>query len=111
MLAGKHLRRPQEIYSDPIQIQKVGIFSTQFNNIQLATFHHIYEKRSQDLKNVYHDAGQFYWGTKQAWLDNEPIFGDKSSPHILPHYRVQDIDTEDDWKRAEQIYLSTNETK
>ena len=81
------------------------------NNEVKMLFPKNYEKRSQDLKNVYHDAGQFYWGTKQAWLDNELIFGDKSSPHILPHYRVQDIDTEDDWKRAEQIYLSTNETK
>jgi len=64
----------------------------------------MFEKRSQDLEEAYHDAGQFYWGTKEAWLKNSPLFSDKTSPYILPRYRVQDIDTEEDWIRAELIY-------
>ena len=56
-----------------------------------------FEIRSQDLPNAYHDAGQFYWGTQEAWLSNVPIFGSNSVPVVLPRYRVQDIDTPEDW--------------
>lgn len=57
--------------------------------------------RSQDLEEVWHDAGQFYWGTTQAWLEKKKIFDERSSIVALPHYRVQDIDTIADWQRAE----------
>ena len=57
-------------------------------------------KRSQDLECAFHDAGQFYWGRPQAWLHSENLF-DGSKPLLLPRWRVQDIDTEDDWIRAE----------
>ena len=60
-----------------------------------------FQMRSQDLPEAYHDAGQFYWGTKNAWLSGRPIFGPNSAPVILPRYRVQDIDTLEDWKQAE----------
>lgn len=57
--------------------------------------------RSQDLEESYHDAGQFYWGTRDAWLGDEPIFGRSSHLFVLPRWRVQDIDTPEDWHRAE----------
>ena len=57
--------------------------------------------RSQDLPEAFHDAGQFYWGTRDAWLSGTPIFGPKSAPVFLPRYRVQDIDTPQDWEQAE----------
>lgn len=57
--------------------------------------------RSQDLEEAWHDAGQFYWGTSQAWLDRLPIFSSRSKIVALPRYRVQDIDTQEDWERAE----------
>ncbi len=60
--------------------------------------------RSQDLEPVYHDVGQFYWGRVDAWLDGRPIFSEFSRLLIIPHYRVQDIDTPEDWERAELIY-------
>lgn len=60
--------------------------------------------RSQDLEEFYHDAGQFYWGTKAAWLTNKPTFAPHSIPIILPRYLVQDIDTQEDWMRAELMY-------
>ena len=53
---------------------------------------------------MYHDAGQFYWGTKQAFLENRKIFSSESIPVILPRHLVQDIDTEEDWKQAELMY-------
>ena len=63
-----------------------------------------FEKRSQDLEEAYHDAGQFYWGTSKAFKDEIPIFSEAASAFILPRYLVQDIDTEEDWIRAEAMY-------
>jgi N-acylneuraminate cytidylyltransferase len=57
--------------------------------------------RSQDLEEVFHDAGQFYWGHSSAWLNQLPIFGYDSVPVRLPRKMVQDIDTEEDWAMAE----------
>jgi N-acylneuraminate cytidylyltransferase len=60
--------------------------------------------RSQDLPHALHDAGQFYWGRPQAWLMEERIFEPHSAPVFLPRWRVQDIDSQDDWTRAEFLY-------
>ena len=63
-----------------------------------------FSSRSQDLEPAYFDAGQFYWGRTQAWLQPNVMFSKISSPIIIPNYRVQDIDTEDDWTRAEYLF-------
>lgn len=60
--------------------------------------------RSQDLEPTYHDAGQFYWGTAQAFLDEVPVFSNAALSVILPPHLVQDIDTEEDWHRAELMF-------
>jgi N-acylneuraminate cytidylyltransferase len=60
--------------------------------------------RSQDLEEAYHDAGQFYWGKAEAFLNDIVIFTPESVPVILSRYLVQDIDTEEDWERAELMY-------
>lgn len=60
--------------------------------------------RSQDLEEAWHDAGQFYWGRAAAWLDAAPLFGHGAAPVILPRHRVQDIDTPEDWLRAEWLF-------
>jgi N-acylneuraminate cytidylyltransferase len=57
--------------------------------------------RSQDLPIALHDAGQFYWGRPAAWLEGRRIFDRHSAPVIIPRWRVQDIDTPEDWERAE----------
>ena len=62
------------------------------------------DKRSQDLEETYHDAGQFYWGTPEAFMRNIVAFSHESIPIILPRYLVQDIDTMEDWKRAELMF-------
>jgi N-acylneuraminate cytidylyltransferase len=64
-----------------------------------------FNTRSQDLDEAYHDAGQFYWGRAQAWLTDKPLFSKDSVPIILPRSRVQDIDTPEDWERAEQMFM------
>jgi N-acylneuraminate cytidylyltransferase len=60
--------------------------------------------RSQDLTPAYHDAGQFYWGSAPAWLEKRRIFSPNSAAFIVPSHEVQDIDTLDDWRRAELLY-------
>jgi len=58
--------------------------------------------RSQDLPiAALHDAGQFYWGKPAAWLEGKRIFDKHSKPVLIPRWRVQDIDTLEDWERAE----------
>lgn len=63
-----------------------------------------YSTRSQDLEPAYHDAGQFYWGKSDAWLAEQPIFDSRSLAIQIPHFRAQDIDCEDDWRRAELMF-------
>ncbi|WP_041913186.1 pseudaminic acid cytidylyltransferase [Helicobacter mustelae] len=60
--------------------------------------------RSQDLQKIYHDAGAFYWGYAQSFLEQRWIFGAHSLPILLPKMMVQDIDTMDDWNLAEIKY-------
>lgn len=62
------------------------------------------ETRSQDLEETYHDAGQFYWGRAEAWLAHRPILAARSAAVVLPRKRVQDIDTLEDWERAELLF-------
>ena len=66
--------------------------------------------RSQDLEDVYHDAGQFYWGTTAAFERGDVIFSDCSVPIELPRYLVQDIDTVEDWKLAELMFSALRES-
>lgn len=61
-------------------------------------------QRSQDLTEAFHDAGQFYWGTSEGFLSNKPMFSEHAIPIILPRHLVQDIDTLEDWQRAELMY-------
>lgn len=64
----------------------------------------LYLTRSQDLEETFHDAGQFYWGLGEAWLESRPLLGDRTVPVLLPRHLVQDIDTPEDWERAERMF-------
>jgi len=89
-------------YSFPVErsfvINQSNIIENLFPDMTLS--------RSQDLQEVYHDAGQFYWGLADAFLNDLPIFSRHSIPIILPRYLVQDIDTIEDWKQAELMFES-----
>ena len=76
---------------------------TTANKIEMFYPKHL-ETRSQDLEESYHDAGQFYWGKAEAFKQQKPVFSKDASPYILPRYLVQDIDTLEDWARAEIMY-------
>jgi pseudaminic acid cytidylyltransferase len=62
-----------------------------------------FKARSQDLPIALHDAGQFYWGRPSAWIQGKRFFDYHSKPVLIPRWRVQDIDSQDDWERAELL--------
>lgn len=116
------LLTPEDLQQGLVQLDKFTAFcfsATTFdfpiqralhiqNNGELAPMfpEHI-SKRSQDLAEAIHDAGQFYWASTQDWFDKE-IFGPRSKPLLLPRHRVQDLDTEEDWLRLTQIMALKN---
>lgn len=59
--------------------------------------------RTQDLEIAYHDAGQFYWGWRDSWFQYSRIHSHGLGLPI-PNWRVVDIDTADDWTRAELFH-------
>lgn len=56
--------------------------------------------RTQDLEKTFHDAGQFYFGKTEAWLAGLRMHTAGLGLPI-PTWRVVDIDTPEDWRRAE----------
>jgi len=60
--------------------------------------------RSNDLPEAYHDAGQFYWVDCKVFLEKQQLYSDDSLPVVVPRHLVQDIDTPEDWTRAEMMY-------
>ena len=70
-----------------------------------------FEKRSQDLEEAWHDAGQFYWARAGVWTDPDAgLYRSTTHGLALPRHRVQDIDSEEDWKRAEAMMAALNAT-
>ena len=53
--------------------------------------------RSQQFKDCYYDAGQFYWGSVNSW-QNKEIFSDNSGIIEVPVHEVHDLNTPDDSK-------------
>lgn len=90
------------VTSYPFPIQR-AIRITEQGRVEMFNSEH-FNTRSQDLEEAYHDAGQFYWGRASAWLQGNMIFSPDSAPVLLPRHRVQDIDTPEDWLRAEWMF-------
>lgn len=70
-----------------------------------------FDKRSQDLEEAYQDAGQFYWTNLDAPSSDEIFFGRDSIAIVLPRHLVQDIDTPQDWIRAEFLYEAVQKSR
>ena len=60
-------------------------------------------KNSQDFKDFYHDAGQFYWGSSKIWYSKNSL-NNKSTIYQLKKHQAVDINTLEDWKFAEKLY-------
>tara|TARA_B100001093_G_scaffold512193_1_gene581579 strand:+ start:1156 stop:1839 length:684 start_codon:yes stop_codon:yes gene_type:complete len=100
------LKSSGENFVYPIAEYPHSIFRamTQYKNGKMKFLYPEYElSRTQDLEETFHDAGQFYWGKAEAWRKLKKMHTDGLGMKI-PSYRVVDIDTEDDWKRAELIF-------
>lgn len=86
-------------YSTPIQRS----FKLIENKVEL-----VYPKmqniRSQDLENMYYDAGQFYWANTEKLLTQQALFTNNSGSIVLDELEAQDIDNETDWKITEIKY-------
>ncbi len=74
-------------------------------------FPNYYKIRSQDIKDLYHDAGQFFWSSVSVLKNQSKKYNHKNSIIEIPSWRCQDIDTYEDWKRAEIIYDLINKVK
>ncbi len=78
-------------------------FRIKDNKIKL--FDERYEKlRTQDLPVYYHDAGQFYLGWSNSWLNKKSIFKKYSNFIEIPKFRSQDIDDLEDWKNLKILW-------
>ena len=66
-----------------------------------------YGKRSQDLKDIYHDAGQFYWGREDTWIKENVIFNKKSKIVQIDYLNYLDINYPEDFKLAKKLYKLT----
>lgn len=60
--------------------------------------------RSQDLTPAYYDAGQFYWSTHDGWRKDVLEHGVKRRLYEIDPLEAIDINTEEDWIRAERLY-------
>lgn len=68
-----------------------------------------YEKlRSQDIEDLFHDAGQWYFLRNEEHY-HDSLVKNSTSPFILDSNKVQDIDTMSDWKLAEIKFQMLNE--
>lgn len=78
-----------------LKLSDAGEVSSMFSQHELT--------RTQDLPQAYFDAGQFYWGSREAWLSEDKIHN-HALGYVLPKYSVVDIDDENDWRFAERLY-------
>ena len=78
-----------------LKLSDAGEVSSMFSQHELT--------RTQDLPQAYFDAGQFYWGSREAWLSEDKIHN-HALGYVLPKYSVVDIDDDNDWRFAERLY-------
>ena len=74
-----------------------------YNNLEMIWPEYL-RTRSQDLPDVYHDAGAFYWIKTASFLEQKNLFTAHNKALILKETEVQDIDTPEDWELAELKY-------
>lgn len=83
---------PAVPYSHPVQrgftINKSGII----DSIDLVSL----EKRTQSLKKVFHDAGQFYWFRPEVLKKTKSIVNSQSKVFEMNQLEVHDVDTPED---------------
>lgn len=61
--------------------------------------------RSQHLKPVYHEAGQYVCFNVKKFLARKKPYSDNTFPIVIPGSEVQDIDNIEDWRAAEIKFI------
>jgi len=110
----KNITQYEEIhYSFPVcefpyPIQR-ALKHTNKNRIEMFQQQYCFS-RSQDLEPAFYDVGQFYWGKKDAYINELPLFGRHSMTIVIPRKRAIDLDTPEDWELAVLMsrYLFSN---
>ena len=102
ILVEKKTKFAFSITTFPFSVQR-ALKLNQVNKIEPMWPEYILE-RSQDLEEAFHDAGQFYWGSAEAFLNEDDMYFNNSSPVLMPRFLTQDIDTQEDWKQAELLF-------
>ena len=59
-------------------------------------------RRTQDFKKTFYDAGQFYFAKKKTWLSKKKMHS-FAKGIVVPNWRVIDIDNNEDWIKAQKI--------
>ena len=70
-----------------------------------------YQKRTQDIRETFHDAAQFYWAHSETFSSTKNIYNSKSLPYFIPNYKTFDIDEINDWKRSEITFKTMKKMK
>jgi len=65
-----------------------------------------WKRRSQDCTVDYYDVGGFYWVDVEALMMNGSSQFNNTIPWIMNPLLCQDIDTEEDWEKAEKKYMA-----
>ena len=120
---------PTAVFTKPLTINKAFIKEKKTNKLIFSAtkFNHPIERsfflknkklslnypnligrRTQDLKENFHDAAQFYLASKNKWLNNDSIISKKSIFLEIPALQSQDIDNENDWEIAEKLWRIQN---
>ena len=92
----------------PVVKSHVGperLFKIDSRGSVVARPNHETDRGTQSLPEVFRDAGQFYWGRSEEWLSTQNIFTENSLAIPVPEYLGIDIDTVDNWKHAELIFM------
>ena len=95
---------PVARYSPPVQR---GFTVTEAGELRMLSPER-FATRSQDLEEVFHDTGQFYFARRTTWLNSEVIFSANSRGIKIGPYDAIDIDDIEDWIFAEQVFAIRN---
>lgn len=68
----------------------------------------MFNKRSQDLPALFHDAGQFAFGRREAWVSGKPSFTSRTRAVELPRWEAVDIDDPEDLIFAKLLFKLNN---
>lgn len=88
----------------PHQYNPHWVFEVANDNLQIATGEDHIIKRRQDLPNAYIRDGAIYITKSDVLMEKHSFFGSSISHIELDPERYVNIDTPEDWQKAEEIY-------